>query len=266
MDTISPHKYYSPHDYRASSPPPLVDIASKDITRHDLFVERAPTHTRKYMVGMDVLKWVTEEGTERSQLVINQKAGALVLPFRVIVDSTDEAENGVWFYLQETYRGPHSHDPSESVKSLIEKGLYEKLGVYSLEAPAGGLNHDDSGQPTESPLQAALREATEETGLIFTEDALIDLLPEGLCIGGDINTKITYPFLADITRANLTESARSVEDDEIIGDLLAFRVRSTSELEELLRLTRRCAGTSFALSRSLAIAAIASCFAKNHSL
>lgn len=248
------NRYYQPNKYSPREAAPLIGENDTDVVRHDLFAEPAPAHTKNYMLGLDVIGWKTGTGTDRSQLIINQKSGALVLPFAVVTTDDNPENNGVWYFLQETFRGPHSKEPARhSVKEIIAAGTYSELGIYSLEAPAGGLNYNSNGQPVEEPRAAAVREAMEETGLRFQPDDLIELLPEGLHIGGDINTKITYPFLVNVSSASLDRSSRAVEEDEGIGELLAFRVRSFTELSSLIRLTRHCAGTSFALARSAAL-------------
>ena len=88
----------------------------------------------------------------------------------------------------------------------------------------------------------------EETGLLIREDSLLDLMPGGLQIAGDISTKRSYLFGANIADGSYDKSTQAVEEDEAISDLLAFRVRTRADLHELAQLTRIDAGTTSALA------------------
>jgi len=116
---------------------------------------------------------------------------------------------GLWVFLQETYRSPHSNDPSLSVKQILARNAFSKLGIWSLEAPAGGIKHDENGEMVETPVAAAVREVSEETGLVFTEESLGNLLPGGLHIGGDINTKVSHLFEADVRKGEFDATPMS---------------------------------------------------------
>jgi hypothetical protein len=218
---------------------PLISEGDTDIRRHNLFEGPAPAHTKNYMVGLDVISWRNQQGNERSQLIIDQKPGSLVLPWEV------STLGGIWLFLQETMRNPHSKD-ERGVKELIAQGAFDAMAVWSLEAPAGGIKHVD-GVAVETPLQAAVRELTEETGFIFDEKDLVNLLPGGLHIGGDVSTKVSHLFAADISNGQYDPSKVTIEEDEAVSGLLAFRARDNADLRDILQLTRRCAGTSSAI-------------------
>lgn len=218
----------------------MIDDNDKDAVRYNLFETHAPGHTKNYMTGLDVLVWKNKDGTQRSQLIVDQKAGSLVL----LWEPADGG--GIWMYLQETYRAPHSKD-SRPVAELLAQATYDELGVWSLEAPAGGLNYV-AGRPAEAPEAAAVREVAEETGLILDQTKLHDLLPGGLQIAGDVSTKRTYLFAANLSDGRYDAGARAVESDEAIGRLIAFRIASLSNIRQLTELTRRCSGTTPAVA------------------
>lgn len=232
--------YAAPGDYTPrTDAPPLISVNDTDVVRHNLFETGAPAHTKNYMVGLDVIGWTNENGGERSQLIVDQKAGSLVPPWEVSNDG------GIWLFLQETFRAPHSKD-ERTVRELLAQGAFDALGVWSLEAPAGGIKHVD-GAPIEEPVDAAVRELTEETGLVFAPDDLTNLIQGGLHIGGDINTKVSHLFAGDIANGLHDPSKVNIEQDEAVGNLLAFRARDHRDLIDLIAYTRRCAGTSAAI-------------------
>ncbi len=231
--------YRNPTDYLPrTDAPALVGEEARGVCRYNLFEMGAPAHTKNYMVGLDVLGW-QDGDNERSQLIVDQKAGSLVLPWEA------SNEGGIWLFLQETFRAPHSKD-ERSVKQLLAEGAFDALGVWSLEAPAGGIKHVD-GVPVEAPVDAAVRELAEETGMVFDADNLVNLLPGGLHIGGDINTKVSHLFAGDVAKGAHDASKVAIEADEAIGNLLAFHAADRKDLMDLLEHTRRCAGTSAAI-------------------
>ncbi|HCR55383.1 TPA: hypothetical protein DIV49_00255 [Candidatus Saccharibacteria bacterium] len=232
-----PSEYSVPTDA-----PGLIGDDDTNVVRHNLLETGAPAHTRNYMRGLDSLSWTNTNGQERSQLIIDQKAGSLVLPWE------PSQNGGLWVFLQETYRSPHSNDPSLSVKQILARNAFSKLGIWSLEAPAGGIKHDENGEMVETPVAAAVREVSEETGLVFTEESLGNLLPGGLHIGGDINTKVSHLFEADVRKGEFDATRVAIEADEAVRDLLAFHVDDTPDIAELVEHTRRCASTTAALS------------------
>lgn len=233
--------YDSPSGYQLrTDAPSLIGDADRAVTRYDLFNVPAPTGTKKYIPGLDVVEWTNSDGIERSHFIINQKAGALVLLWEPAEDG------GIWIYLQETYRAPHSKD-ERTVGELVSSGAYDGLGVWSLEAPAGGLNYDGY-KPSEAPESAAVREVVEETGLNIDATKLLDLLPSGLQISGDINTKRSYLFAANINDCLYDVRTKAVEPDEKVKDLIAFRIRSSADVLELTALTRLCSGTTPAVA------------------
>ena len=229
-------------EYNApEAPPTLVEENATNVKRHNLFETKAPNHTRNYMLGLDVLSWNDSTGAERSQLIINQKAGSLVVPW----EQRQEGD-GIWIYLQETRRNPHAVN-GEDMKEVLESSHYNQLGVWSLEAPAGGLNYED-GHLVEDPVEAAIREVREETGIQISTDELVELIPGGLQIGSDINTKRSYLFAADISSSSWEASEQAIEYDEKMGNLIAFCVRSLADLRELTSKTRMHSDTTSALA------------------
>lgn len=232
--------YKNPRDYvPRTDAPPLIEKGIAD-TRHDLFETHAPAHTRRYFNGLDVVTWTQADGAERSQLIIDQRAGSLVLPF------AKSHKSGFFAFLQENFRVPHSKN-EYSVMQHIARRAFDNLGVWSLEAPAGGIKYQD-GNPIETPEEAAVRELLEETGLILPQHELLNLLRGGLSIGGDVSTKVTHLFAADVSKGDYDPDRVVVEADETIGNLLAFRVRDGADLWALRGLTRLCAGTSNAIT------------------
>ncbi len=221
--------------------PELITNSDADITRYDLFGSPAPEHTKKYMVGMDVIGWTNQDGVERSQLIINQKAGSAVILWQ------PAEAGGIKVYLQETYRGPHPKKIGQTVYDIVQREAYGELGIWSLETPAGSLNYHNN-KPAETPLEAAVREVREETGVTPDENSIVDLLPGGLAIGGDVSTKRTYLFAANIAESSYASEDREVEDDEAIGDLIEFQVSSLDDLQDLIDKTRLCAATTSGLA------------------
>lgn len=226
--------YDNPSDYRIpTEAPPLIGDGDTNVVVHNLFDSSAPEHSRNYINGLDVIEWDNADGNRRSQFVLDQKSAAMTLPF----EKAAAGNSGAWIYLAESYRGPHSKD-ERRVKDVIARGALGSLGVWGLEAPSGGLMYDKNGVPVESPVQAAVREMREETGLQFDETDLISLIPGGIKAMADVSTREQYPFAVDVQKGIYNPKSAIREDDEITNGLMAFHVRDRADLLRMMEHSR----------------------------
>lgn len=75
----------------------------------------------------------------------------------------------------------------------------------------------------------------------------MELLPGGANYSADVSTRRSHPFAADLRHATFDADQKLAEDDEVVGGLIGFKIRSEADLRTIMELSAGSTPTVMAL-------------------